>query len=87
LAQIEDIVSEKAVEHRPAVQWRDFQIVLAAAVALLALILLGERIPLLQPIRLVLGLAAGRRHRRHRTGRPEHRAERRPDARPRPVAR
>jgi uncharacterized membrane protein len=57
LAQIEDIVSEKAVEHRPAVQWRDFQIVLAAAVALLALILLGERIPLLQPIRLVLGLA------------------------------
>jgi uncharacterized membrane protein len=57
LTQIEDSVSGSVVGSRSAVPWRDFQWVLVGAAALLALILLGERVPWLQPLRLVLGLA------------------------------
>jgi uncharacterized membrane protein len=45
-----------AIESRGAV-WKDFGLVIAGAVALLGLVILGQNIPAIHPLRIILGLA------------------------------
>ena len=48
---------DTATARRASRPWRDFQIVLVSGLLLLVLILLGDAVPFLQPLRIILGLA------------------------------